>query len=75
VTNKEIAERFLHTQRELLRMASEAEGLDLARVKVASPANRLLRLSMGIWFAATVAHAQRHFEQAARVVREEEFPA
>jgi translation initiation factor 1 (eIF-1/SUI1) len=75
VTKVQIVEKFQRTQKELLRLAGEAEGLDLARIKVASPANRLLRFSLGIWFAATVAHAQRHCEQAKRVLKEKEFPA
>jgi hypothetical protein len=51
-----------------------ASGLDLVRVKVASPANRMLRFSLGVWFAATLAHEQRHVEQARRLTMEPGFP-
>ncbi len=48
----------------------KANGLDLKRIKVTSPALPLLRLSLGAWFAATVAHEKRHLKQAERVVEE-----
>ncbi len=70
----EVASRFAGLQGELLRIIEAARGLDLARIKVVSPANRLLRFSLGIWLAASVAHEQRHIEQAIRVTREKDFP-
>lgn len=70
----EVVSRFAGLQGELLRIVEAARGLDLARIKVASPANRLLRFSLGIWLAASVAHEQRHVEQAIRVTREKDFP-
>ncbi len=74
VPKDEVASRFAALQGELLRIVEAASGLDLARIKVASPANRLLRFSLGIWLAASVAHEQRHLEQAIRVTREKDFP-
>jgi hypothetical protein len=75
LSKDEILARFLRSQKELRRVLDASEGLDLARIKVVSPANRLLRFSLGIWFAATVAHEQRHLEQALRVVQDKSFPA
>ncbi len=74
LTRDEIVSRFARFQGELLRIVEAARGLDLARIKVASPANRLLRFSLGIWLAASVAHEQRHVEQAIRVTKEKDFP-
>ncbi len=61
---------FLHLQSQLKLLAESAEGLDLARVKVATPMSRLFRLSLGTTFAQVAAHERRHLEQAWRVRRE-----
>jgi hypothetical protein len=52
----------------------QANGLDLARAKVKSPASSLVRLPLGAAFAVLVSHAQRHLEQARRVLAEPAFP-
>jgi hypothetical protein len=52
----------------------QANGLDLSRARVKSPASSLLRLPLGAAFATLVAHAQRHLEQARRVLAEPAFP-
>jgi hypothetical protein len=62
----ELLRRFEEMQERMIRSTEESRGLDLVRIKVASPANRLLRFSLGIWFAATAAHERRHCAQAAR---------
>jgi hypothetical protein len=58
---------FLHVQSMFQLQMQRAEGLDLARVKVATPISRLLRLSLGAMFAQAAAHERRHLEQARRV--------
>ena len=52
----------------------QANGLDLARAKVKSPASSLVRLPLGAAFALLVAHAERHLAQARRVLAEPAFP-
>jgi hypothetical protein len=44
-----------------------AEGLDLARIKVATPISRFLKISLGAMFEQAAAHERRHIEQARRV--------
>lgn len=61
--------RFLTLQERLGECIIAADGLDLARIKVTSAANRLLRMSLGAWLEATVAHERYHLLQA-RAVRE-----
>jgi hypothetical protein len=58
---------FLHVQKMFQLQMRRAEGLDLARVKVATPISRFLRLSLGATFAQAAAHERRHLEQARRV--------
>jgi hypothetical protein len=60
---------FLLLQADFVERVRRAEGIDLARVKVTSPASALVRLSLGGAFAATAAHQRRHLWQA-RQVRE-----
>ena len=48
-------------------MIGAADGVDLARERVPSPALRLLRFPVGIWLMAMPLHTLRHLEQAQRV--------
>jgi len=58
---------FLHLQRQFQIQLERAEGLDLSRVKVATPISRFLRMSLAGMFAQIAAHERRHMEQARRV--------
>jgi hypothetical protein len=58
---------FLHLQSQLILQLARAEGLDLRRVKVATPISRLVKMSLGMTFAQIAAHERRHLEQARRV--------
>ena len=58
---------FLHLQSQFLQQVDRAEGLDLARVKVATPISRLFKMSLGMMLAQAAAHERRHLEQARRV--------
>lgn len=52
-----------------------ANGLDLARVKVPSPAVPLLRFQLGARFAGQAAHERRHLWQGKQVRAASGFPA
>ena len=58
---------FDHVQSQFLQLLDQAEGLDLARVKVVTPISRWLKMSLGMMFAQIAAHERRHLEQARRV--------
>jgi DinB superfamily len=58
---------FLHVQDQLTLQLERAEGLDLRRVKVATPITKLLKLSLGMMFAQIAAHERRHLAQATKV--------
>lgn len=64
----EVVDEFLALQDQLSECVVDAEGLDLRRIRLASPAIPLLRLSLGAWFEATLAHEHRHLGQARRVL-------
>lgn len=53
----------------------QANGLDLARARVQSPAASYLRVPLGSGFAVMVAHERRHLLQARNVIATATFPA
>ena len=65
----EAVEEFRALQDQFADCVADAEGLDLRRIRVASPAVPLLRISLGAWFEASAAHQRRHLEQARGVLR------
>lgn len=71
---EELSSRFAGLQEGFLKALRESDGLDLARIRVASPANRLLRFCLGVWYEVTIAHERRHLAQAAVVRAAEGFP-
>lgn len=68
-------ERFLHGQREVVELMRAADGLDLGRIRFASPVNALVRLNLGEAFEVLQVHAGRHLAQARRVRERDGFPA
>lgn len=65
---------FSALQSRLVGCVERSDGLDLRRVKVASPVSRLVRVSLGAWFAALIVHEQNHIAQAGRVYHHPNFP-
>jgi hypothetical protein len=65
---------FLHLQRQFLDRIEQANGLDLARVKVVTPISRYYRFCLGMVFAQVAAHERRHLLQARRVREHANFP-
>ncbi|MFP4229349.1 MAG: DinB family protein [Salinivenus sp.] len=64
----EVVEEFRGLQDQFADCVSSAEGLDLRRLRAASPALPFLRISVGAWFEATLAHEERHLTQAREVL-------
>ena len=58
--------RFHADTERFLDVLEEADGLDLARVKVRSPFVPIFRISLGAYFEALGHHAVRHVAQAER---------
>jgi hypothetical protein len=69
-----ILQRFLEEQREVERLLDAAQGGDLNRIKLFSPATKLLRLSIGEAFETIVLHERRHLRQARAVLEKPGFP-
>lgn len=60
---------FRRLQTRMAELVREANGLDLGRVKVASPVATFLRFSLGQRFRLIAAHDRRHLHQAWQVRR------
>ena len=60
----EVVDEFLALQDQFFACVTDAEGLDLRQIRLPSPAVPLLRISLGAWFEATLAHERRHLTQA-----------
>lgn len=69
------ARDFFAVHDEVLRLIEDANGLNLARIKVASPVTRFFKLSLGQMFALIATHDRRHLWQARQVKVDPAFPA
>jgi hypothetical protein len=69
-----VQRQFLAAQEALRERLRQANGFDLARQRVPSPASRFLSFSLGAAFALLAAHERRHLWQAQRVRDESAFP-
>jgi hypothetical protein len=59
--------RFVEQHRRLRAWMLEADGLDLWKNRLVSPAARLIRLSLGETFALLLAHLRRHVWQVRQI--------
>ena len=65
----EAVTEFLSLQDAYIETLQLASGVDLARVKVASPAMSMLKLSLGQWLHSMEGHQRRHLWQAREAMR------
>lgn len=65
---------FEKAQRDLADVISRSRGVDLGRARFSSPFFKLLRMSLGTGFTATLAHNRRHIWLAREVMEQPGFP-
>lgn len=65
---QEVMAAFRAYQVQYIDRLRQANGLDLARARVSSPAGAWLRMSLGSGFALMAAHERRHLWQARQVI-------
>ena len=65
---------FVRLRGELRERIGRSSGLDLGRIRLSSPAMKILRVSLGQAFRVLAAHDRRHLWQAHNVKRNEAFP-
>ena len=64
----DVIDDFCALQEAFADCVQAAEGLDLRRIRVGSPALPLLRISLGAWFEAHLGHERRHLAQMRRTL-------
>jgi hypothetical protein len=70
----EIMAGFHGFQVQYMDRLRQANGVDLAKAKVTSPASRFLHISLGSGFALQIAHERRHLWQARQLMARPDFP-
>ena len=65
---------FVSLHAQFARRINEANGLNLRRIKVVSPTNSFIKLTLGECFALLAAHERRHLWQARQVSNDPNFP-
>ncbi len=73
-SRRDVMAAFRAYQVQYVDRLHQANGLDLARARVASPVVRWIRMPLGSGFATMLAHERRHLAQARRVLSAEGFP-
>ena len=71
---REIMAAFRAYQVQYVDRLRQANGLDLARARVRSPAAAWMYMPLGTGFAAMTAHERRHLWQARQMMRAPGFP-
>lgn len=66
-------QQYVDGNRALQQLATEANGLDLAGIRIVSPASSNVRLSLGAAFLTMAAHGRRHLAQARKLTTLEGF--
>jgi len=65
---------FSTTTSEMKLRLQEADGLDLARLRLTSPISSLVRFSLGQSFGVVLTHSRRHLWHADRIVAMPDLP-
>jgi len=69
-----IIDNFLEQHKLIQSLAVRFRGIDLNKIKIASPFTKLIKYNIGDAFMIVMLHDQRHILQAKRVVENPDFP-
>jgi len=72
--NKNVIDKFVENQNEMIQLINKAKGLDLNKIKIVSPVSSIVRFRLGDCLQFLIVHEERHIVQANRVEKVEEFP-
>ncbi|MBK9097091.1 MAG: DinB family protein [bacterium] len=71
---KSIIEDYAVSSDKFIRLADNLRHLDLKKIKLSSPVNKLLRMNLGDPLIIIPLHDERHLNQAERVMNHKDFP-
>lgn len=76
IPKDQVMPRYVSVLGELQEIIRQSHGLALDKLRASSAGDggSWLKFNLAAWYAATVAHLQRHFAQATRVTRSPGFP-
>jgi hypothetical protein len=66
---------YIELRERLIDLVTRADGHDLRRTRLSSPASKLIRLNLGDAIMTLVVHTQRHLKQIQRIKAHPGFPA
>ena len=72
---EDVQREFMELQDRLIERVKSADGLDLSKMLIRSPAVTWLKFNTAVWFASTAAHERRHLWQARRIQESSYFPS
>jgi len=72
--NKDIIDEYVVSSKRFIEIAGRMRKIDLKRIKLSSPVNKLIRLNLGDPLIIIPKHDERHLNQAERVMSQKEFP-
>jgi hypothetical protein len=72
---EDVQREFMELQDRLIERVKAADGQDLSKMLIRSPAVSWLKFNAAVWFAATAAHERRHLWQARRIKESSWFPS
>lgn len=64
-----LLEQYKDVHNTFKQLIRESDGVDLSKVKLKSPAMKILKLNIGDWFFFTASHERRHAWQAEQVAK------
>lgn len=71
---KSIIMDYTESSEKFIRLADNLRHLDLKKIKLSSPVNKLLRMNLGDPLIIIPLHDERHLNQAERVMNHKNFP-
>ena len=71
----EVLRKYLALHAQLLNCIEKSNGLDLKKVKIASPVSDKMRLTLGAWLAGSIGHLEYHWFQAKELLANPNFPS
>ena len=74
VNGVEALQRFLAQHHEIKRVMADSVGYDIMRVKITSPASRLVHIRFGAELDALTCHDMYHWQQIEERRKDSRFP-
>lgn len=68
-------DEYVIVREQIVQLMKRADGKDLRRTKLSSPAAKWIRMNLGDAFMTLVVHTQRHIKQIERITKHPEFPS